>query len=110
MEEGLQQTPGASEIKNPSDRPQSVDDMLKAIQGCLEQRGGANHQSRPPGATGRRQSNVCWKCHQPGHLDETVSRVMESQQILQPLHPIMQSLHAFHHPHLEAQVHKLHLF
>jgi len=43
-------------------------------------------------------------------FDETVSRVMENQQILQPLHPLLQPLHGFHHPHLEAQVHRLHLF
>ena len=36
--ESLQQTPGISEIdKNQSNRPQWVDDLLKAIQECLEQ-------------------------------------------------------------------------
>jgi len=36
--ESPQQTPGISEIdKNQSNRPQWVDDLLKAIQGCLEQ-------------------------------------------------------------------------
>ena len=42
MEESLEQMPGISEAdKKQSDRPQWVDDLLKAIQGCLEQRGGA---------------------------------------------------------------------
>ena len=45
-----------------------MDDLLKAIQGCLEQCGGAYPQSRPPGATGRRRSTVSWKCHQSGHI------------------------------------------
>jgi len=110
MEEDLQQTPGASEIKNLSDRPQWVDDLLKAIQGCLEQRGGANYQSRPPGATGRDGVMFAGSVISQATFDETVSRVMENQQILQPLHPLLQPLHGFHHPHLEAQVHKLHLF
>ena len=36
--ESLQQTPGISEIdKNQSNRPQWVDDLLKATQECLEQ-------------------------------------------------------------------------
>ena len=69
MEESPQQTPGISEAdKKQSDRPQWVDDLLKAIQGCLEQRGGANPQSRAPGTTGKRRSTVCWKCHQSGHI------------------------------------------
>ena len=41
---------------------------MKAIQECLEQRGGANPQSRPPVTTGSRRSTVCWKCHQSGHI------------------------------------------
>ena len=42
MEESPQQTPGISEAdKKQSDRLQWVDDLLKAIQGCLEQQGGA---------------------------------------------------------------------
>ena len=67
MEESPQQTLGTSEAdKKQSDRPQWVDDLLKAIQGYLEQRGGANPQSRAPGTTGKRRSTVCWggsPCH-----------------------------------------------
>ena len=37
MEESLQQTRGISKTdKNPTNRPQWADDLLKAIQGCLE--------------------------------------------------------------------------
>ena len=66
MEESPQQTPRISETdKNPNNR---WIDGWKVIQGCLEQRGGANPQSRPPGATDRRWSTVFWKCHQSGHI------------------------------------------
>ena len=62
MEESPQQIPGISETdKNPSNIPQWVDDLSKAIQGYLEQQGVANPQTRPPGVTGRRRSSVCWK-------------------------------------------------
>ena len=38
MKKSPQQTPGISETdKNQSNRPQWVDDLLKAIQGCIEQ-------------------------------------------------------------------------
>ena len=43
-------------------------------------------------------------------FDEIVSKVMENQQIRQPFHPTQCSLHDLKHPHLEATVHKLHLF
>ena len=69
MEESPQQTPGISEAdKQQSDRFQWVDDLLKAIQGFLEQRGGATPQSRAPETTGKRRSTVCWKYHQSGHI------------------------------------------
>ena len=68
MEESPQQTQGISETdKSPSNRPPWVDDLLKAFNRCLEE-GGANPQSRLPGATGRRQCTVCWKCHQSDHI------------------------------------------
>ena len=42
-------------------------------------------------------------------FDEIVSKVMENQQIRQPFHPTQCSLHDLKH-HLQATVHKLHLF
>ena len=109
MEESPQQTPGISEAdKKQSNRPQWVDDLPS--KGALSNKEELTLKAELLEPQARDGALFVGSATSQATFDEIVSKVMENQQIRPPFHPIQQSLHDLQHPHLEATVHKLHLF